>query len=77
MEWTVVTALVVLIGLLFTIGKPILNVVKELQGLRYDTDRQEKEINRDIDSIKELAKISQSHENRLVNVEDNYAEIRA
>lgn len=77
MEWTVVTALVVLIGLFFTIGKPILNVVKELQGLRYDTDRQEKEINRGIDSIKELAKISQSHENRLVNVEDDYAEIRA
>lgn len=75
MEWTVVTALVVLIGLFFTVGKPILNVVKELQGLRYDTDRQEKEINRDIDSIKELAKISQSHENRLTNQERDNAQI--
>lgn len=30
MEWIVVTALVVLVGLFMTVGKPIMNVVKEL-----------------------------------------------
>lgn len=77
MEWTVVTALVVLVGLFFTVGKPIINVVKELQALRFETDRQEKEIDRDIDSIKELTKIAQSHENRLANQENDMAEVRA
>lgn len=77
MEWTVVTVLVVLIGLFFTVGKPIMNVVKELQSLRFETDHQEKEINRDIESIKELTKIAQSHENRLSNQEIDMAEVRA
>lgn len=77
MEWTVVTALVVLVGLFFTVGKPIWGVLKELQTLRCETDHQEKEINRDIESIKELVRLSQSHENRISNAEDNYAEIRA
>lgn len=76
-EWAVVGVLVVLIGLFFTVGKPILSVVKELQQLRFETDHQEKEINRDIESIKELVKLSQSHENRINNLEDNYAEVRA
>lgn len=77
MEWTVVTALVVIVGLFFTVGKPIWGVLKELQTLRIKTDHQEKEIDRDIESIKELVKLSQSHENRLADVEEDYAEIRA
>lgn len=77
MEWTVVTALVVIVGLFFTVGKPIWGVLKELQTLRCETDHQEKEIDRDIESIKELVKLSQSHENRLADVEEDYAEIRA
>lgn len=77
MEWTVVTALVVLVGLFFAVGKPIWSILKELQTLRIETDHQEKEIDRDIDSIKELVKLSQSHENRIANVEDDYAEVRA
>lgn len=76
-EWSVVTVIVVLVGLFFTVGKPIWGVLKELQALSIETKRQEKEIDRDIESIKELVKLSQSHENRLANVEDNYAEIRA
>lgn len=77
MEWTVVTVLVVLVGLFFAVGKPIWGVLKELQTLRCETDHQEKEIDRDIESIRELVKISQSHENRLADVEEDYAEIRA
>lgn len=76
-EWTVVTVIVVLVGLFFTIGKPILGVIKELQGLRYDTDHQEKEINRDIESIKELSKIAQAHENRIMNQEDKMSQVSA
>lgn len=77
MEWTVVTALVVLIGLFFTVGKPIMFAYKEMNNLRFETDRQAKEIDRDIESIKDLVKLSQSHENRIANTENNYAEIRA
>lgn len=65
MEWTVVTALVVIVSLFFTVGKPILSLVSQLQELRFEADRQEKEINRDIESIKELTKLSQSHETRI------------
>lgn len=76
-EWTVVTVIIALVGLFLTIGKPILGLVKELQGLRYDTDHQEKEINRDIESIKELSKIAQAHENRIMNQEDNMLNVKA
>lgn len=69
MEWTVVTAIVVLVGLFLSVGKPILGVVKELQELRFETNQQRKEIDRDIDSIKELSRIAQSHEERLKNQE--------
>lgn len=62
MEWTVVGVIVVLVGLFFTVGKPILNLVTELQALKIETNRQEKEINRDIESIKELTKIATAHE---------------
>ena len=65
MEWTVVVVITALIGLFFTVGKPILGLVTELQKLRYETDRQEKEINRDIESIKELTKICQAHNERI------------
>lgn len=77
MEWTVVGVIVVLVGLFFTVGKPIMGVVRELQTLRCDTDRQEKEIDRDIDSIKELVKLSQIHENRITNQEDKMVEARS
>lgn len=77
MEWTVVTALVVLIGLFFTVGKPIMSYAKEMHNLRFETDRQEKEIDRNIDTIKELVKLSQSHENRLTDHEKEMSEIRA
>lgn len=77
MEWTVVTVIVVLVGLFFTVGKPVWSILKELQTLRCETDYQEKEINKDSENIKELVKLSQSHENRITSMEENYAEVRA
>lgn len=77
MEWTVVTALVVIVGLFFTVGKPIWGVLKELQTLRVQTNYQEKEIDTDAETVKELVKLSQSHENRLANQENDMTEIRA
>lgn len=77
MEWTVVGVIVVLVGLFFTVGKPIMGLVSKLERNTYDTDRQEKEIDRNIESIKELARVAQAHENRLSNMEDNYGEVRA
>lgn len=76
-EWTVVTVIIALVGLFITVGKPILGLIKEIQGLRYDTDRQEHEIDRDIESIKELSKIAQAHETRIMNQEDRMCEITA
>lgn len=77
MEWTVVTALVVIVGLFMTVGKPIMNVVKELQALRFETDHQEKEIDRDIESIKELTKIAQAHESRITSAESETDKLAA
>lgn len=77
MEWTVVTVLVVIVGLFFTVGKPILSLVSQLQGLRYDTDKQQKEIDRDIEGLKELTKIAQAHENRIANQEEDGRNVRA
>lgn len=49
-----------------TVGKPIMNVVKELQALRFETDHQEKEI---AASIAELVALNQNHEGRIVVLE--------
>lgn len=77
MEWTVVTSLVVIVGLFFTVSKPIWSALKELQTLRVQNDYQDKVMNADAETVKELVKLSQSHENRLANQENNMAEIRA
>ena len=77
MEWTVVTSLVVIVGLFFTVGKPIWGLLRELQTLRVQNDYQEKIINTDAETVKELVKLSQSHENRLANQENVTEEIRA
>lgn len=77
MEWTVVGVIIVLVGLFFTVGKPIWSILKELQTLRCDTNYQERTINQDSENIRELSKIAQSHENRLQNIEGDYAEVRA
>ena len=69
MEWTVVTALVVVIGLFITVGKPILNLVTRLEKLSYDTNAQQKDIDRNIDSIKDLVKVCQAHNERINNQE--------
>lgn len=46
MEWTVVTALVVIVGLFFTIGKPIINLNTNItilnEGIKNLSKRQEK-----------------------------------
>ena len=73
MEWTVVTSLVVIVGLFFTVSKPIWDIVRELQTLKVQNDYQEK----DAEIVRELVKLSQSHENRLANQENDMAEIRA
>lgn len=77
MEWTVVTSLVVIVGLFFTVSKPIWGALKELQTLKVQNDYQEKERNTYTETVKELVKLSQSHENRLANQENDMAEIRA
>lgn len=45
MEWTVVTALVVIVGLFITVGRPILNQTKEFQRVLDNLEEQQKEVN--------------------------------
>lgn len=77
MEWTVVTSLVVLVGLFFTVSKPIWSILKELQTLIVELEYQKKEMSTEAETVKELVKLSQSHENRLTKQENDMAEIRA
>lgn len=58
MEWTVVSAIVVIVGLFFTVGKPILGVCKEMVELRKDTTMNSRNIEHNSDDIKELLKVS-------------------
>lgn len=68
-EWTVVGVIVVLIGLFFTVGKPIMENQKEMNKLRFETDQQGGEIGDNLKALRELTKITQSHENRITNTE--------
>lgn len=77
MEWTVVSALVVLVGLFLTIGKPILNACKEMVELRKDTTINARAIQHNSDDIKELLKVSQSHEIRIHDLEQDVGEIKS
>lgn len=51
-----------------------MSLVSEFQAVQIETGRQEKEIDRNIESIKELVKLSQSHEQRLTEQQKRLGE---
>lgn len=53
MEWTVVTALVVISGLFLTLGKPILTLNKNIVELNMTMKQQGKEIKDNAEELKE------------------------
>ena len=44
MEWTVVTVIVGLVGLFFTIGKPILNICNKVEKITIEIGHMQEEI---------------------------------
>lgn len=77
MEWTVVTVITALVGLFFTVGKPITKLVTEVKALRIDTTYQQKELDQEDKILKELVKIVANHETDLQKQEVDMSELRA
>lgn len=65
MEWTVVTALVVLVGLFFTVGKPILALNRNIVELNLTMKQQATDIKRNAEEIKDQKKHAQESHKRL------------
>lgn len=68
---TVIACIVTLAGLFFTIGKPILSMCTRVEKMQMQTDRNAQEIDRNINDIKGLLQISQSHEVRIHDLEQD------
>lgn len=71
MEWTVITVLIAIVGLFLAVGKPILNFCTEMKALRMEVNFDEKRLQKITDDIEELSKITQSHEMRIHDLENN------
>ncbi len=65
MEWTVVTALVVIVGLFLTVGKPILNLNKNIVELNLTMKQQGEAIKSNADDLKEQKVHSHEAHQRL------------
>ena len=55
-EWTVVSALVVLVGLFFTVGKPIINLNNNIVLLNANVAQNNKELKEQKEELKEQKK---------------------
>ena len=77
MEWTVVTALVVLVGLFFTIGKPILSVCGEIKELQIQGNQEKVDMTETKNQLKELVQIAQNHEIRIHDLEQDIKQIKS
>lgn len=71
MEWTVITVLIAIAGLFLTVGKPILIFCTEMKALRMEVNFDENRLQKITDDIEELSKITQSHEIRIHDLENN------
>lgn len=71
MEWTVITVLIAIVGLFLTVGKPILNFCTEMKALRMEVNFDENRLEKITNDIEELSKITQSHEMRIHDLENN------
>lgn len=65
MEWTVVTALVVIVGLFFTVGKPILALNRNIVELNLTMKQQGTEIKRNTEEIEDQKRHARESHKRL------------
>ena len=69
MEWTVVTALVVLVGLFLTVGRPILQLNQAITKLQISVDRLESYQNKQDDRLDAHSQKLDDHERRITTLE--------
>lgn len=69
MEWTVVTVIVCLVGLFFTIGKPILNICNKVEKITIEIGHMQEEIKANSQQTLELMKTLSDHELRIHDLE--------
>lgn len=69
MEWTVVTALVVLVGLFMTIGKPIIDLQKCITKLQDSVDGLSRRLDKYEQKTDKQDEILKDHETRITVLE--------
>lgn len=69
MEWQVVSTIVVLVGLFFTIGKPILEFANKVQQVIDNLAQHQQRIETNANKLDEHDKALQEHEIRIHDLE--------
>lgn len=76
MEWTVVGVIVVLVGLFFSIGKPILSMCNRMEKLDMASQQEKVDMTETKSQLKELVQIAQNHEIRIHDLEQDVDSIK-
>lgn len=71
MEWTIVVTLSALIGLFFTVGKPIISLCSTLKVMQNQFNQEREDMSETKEQIKDLVKISSTHEMRIHDLEQD------
>lgn len=71
MEWTIVLTLSTLIGLFFTVGKPIFSLCSTLKVMQSQLNQEKEDMTETQMQIKDLVKISATHEMRIHDLEQD------
>lgn len=69
-EWTIVEVLVVLIGLFFTVGNPVIKLNKSITTLEDAIKSLEEKFSKNENKTEEQEKRLEDHEIRIVKLED-------
>lgn len=71
MEWIVVVTLVTLVGLFFTVGKPILSLCSTLKVMQSQLDQEKVDMRETKEQIRDLVKVSATYEMRIHDLEQD------
>lgn len=76
MEWIVVVTLVTLVGLFFTVGKPILSLCSTLKVMQSQLDQEKVDMGDTKEQIRDLVKVSVTHEMRIHDLEQGVGHLK-
>ena len=76
MEWTIVVTLVTLVGLFFTVGKPILSLCSTLEVMQSQLDQEKVDMGDTKEQIRDLVKVSVTHEMRIHDLEQDVGHLK-